>query len=205
MQCLWKICFLNSSSWQWKTAFGSISKGDCKTAVTRRKSVLWDAVDSRSSLFVLLWHILWRKLGSQIRFSGQTTSCRHLSKHRCQRWTECYFMTVLDVGLCFTPKKWIKWASFLCASLNVCHSKLDDPVCALRGLRATAVARLVSVCRTWERPFLFGTGMSSFIIFIWRLVLIRPVKVYVIPPVCIFTTEQPRSVSSHHRCQLLLN
>lgn len=57
------------------------------------------------------------------------------------------------VGLCFTPKKWIKSAFFLCASLNVCHSKLEDPVRALWGLHITAMACLVNFCRTWEFPF----------------------------------------------------
>lgn len=137
-------------------AAGPVSEGDLKTAVTLRKSVLCDVVDSRGSLFVLLWHILWRKLGSQIRFSSQTTSCRRLSKLHCQCWTECYF----NLALGFTPKKRIKSASFLCASLNMCHNKLDDQVCALCLLHATAVACLVTL-QNLGVSILFGTSMFS--------------------------------------------
>lgn len=85
------ILFLNSSSGPYNMAFGSVSESDFKTAVTLRISELWDVVDRRAALFVLLLRFLWRKLCLQISFTSQRSSCRCMSKLRCQHEADAVF------------------------------------------------------------------------------------------------------------------
>lgn len=104
-------------------AFGSVSESDFKTAVTLRISELWDVVDRRAALFVLLLRFLWRKLCSQISFTSHSSSCRRMSEPQWQHRQTLFLWMFSHVALCFTQKKSIRTAS-----LNVCLNKLDDPV-----------------------------------------------------------------------------
>lgn len=99
-----------------KIMVGSVSKVGFKTAAT---------LNCAFTAFPL------EKVVLQITFSGQRTSCSHMSKQDWRLFYEC---------LCFTPKC---SSVFLVCFVKACHNKLDDPVYAVsRGVAC--------FYRTWE-------------------------------------------------------